>query len=578
MSVVESDRPVGPRPLQPARSRPAGGSAPGGRGSEGAAGSPAQQAVLDLQRHAGNRATAGAIRAARRLPLQRELSGVAEMFGRAEKGARRADRRRLNAAAEPEGVGELFRGAANDTFAATAGQRATAEAQTLAPRPYDHEQRQQLGTALAVKRRLGPMPEGGLSATPGPLLGASAPAPRGPTPLLDSHLGARDAHRQAVGAALGAEGEKNAKAAAELKVSECRELAAARRYESTPDEPEEYRAVLRLLAANSYGGVEAALAAVRRRAKASLDLAAATRRGVDVARATSDPVYKASYLTAAAEAADRAIAEQDWVAAPGLASTLAKQAAVVLEARPRLDAIKLDLEALQKEKADYEAATAAPRRGRRGAPAPTPPVLDLTKSSNLTGWIAEHEREGAKDAGASELVALTRGSSRPSLVYIEDKIQLYKDSAKANARDEADRRAAAEAATAAEAARAAERARLRDAGRIAGNGTVIPTKTLAELGVEERAAVEGSLTPLRSGGPIPALSHPNGAKWGAAFGNRDSDLPLGRTYQEYYVERDPASTSYHGERRLVRSGDRIYYTSTHYGQNGVPAFVLLALS
>ena len=60
---------------------------------------------------------------------------------------------------------------------------------------------------------------------------------------------------------------------------------------------------------------------------------------------------------------------------------------------------------------------------------------------------------------------------------------------------------------------------------------------------------------------------------GASFGNKDGDLPSG-TYQEYYVEKDPASTTYHGDRRLVKSSKgKVYYTWTHYGDNGKPAFV-----
>lgn len=72
------------------------------------------------------------------------------------------------------------------------------------------------------------------------------------------------------------------------------------------------------------------------------------------------------------------------------------------------------------------------------------------------------------------------------------------------------------------------------------------------------------------------LTHPNGMKWGLPFGNKQGKLPAG-TYREYYVQKANNSSTYHGNRRLVIDVNtkRVYYTSTHYGDNGSPAFVLL---
>ena len=89
----------------------------------------------------------------------------------------------------------------------------------------------------------------------------------------------------------------------------------------------------------------------------------------------------------------------------------------------------------------------------------------------------------------------------------------------------------------------------------------------------EKDGVQAALDGLDTN-TAPTLTHPNGAKWGASFGNKDGDLPSG-TYKEYYVERAPgAAGGYHGSRRLVKSSKgNVYFTWTHYGDNGKPAFV-----
>jgi len=68
-----------------------------------------------------------------------------------------------------------------------------------------------------------------------------------------------------------------------------------------------------------------------------------------------------------------------------------------------------------------------------------------------------------------------------------------------------------------------------------------------------------------------------GGKWAEEFGNAGGDLPESATYTEYYV-RPPAGTpkKLGGLRRVIVGSDRRrYYTWTHYGDDGKPAFVLL---
>jgi hypothetical protein len=64
-------------------------------------------------------------------------------------------------------------------------------------------------------------------------------------------------------------------------------------------------------------------------------------------------------------------------------------------------------------------------------------------------------------------------------------------------------------------------------------------------------------------------------KWGAQHGNSEGNLPPGG-YKEYYV-RPPGGVGGFGSRRIVihNRTNAIYYSWTHYGENGSPAFVLL---
>jgi len=93
------------------------------------------------------------------------------------------------------------------------------------------------------------------------------------------------------------------------------------------------------------------------------------------------------------------------------------------------------------------------------------------------------------------------------------------------------------------------------------------------------AAEEASL--LRTVSQIDAGTKPGGSlsnKWGTKFKNWDGDLPGARgdasPYREYRVA-PPAGTSSAGPLRVVVNHvtGEMYYTWTHYGDSGAPAFV-----
>ena len=64
-----------------------------------------------------------------------------------------------------------------------------------------------------------------------------------------------------------------------------------------------------------------------------------------------------------------------------------------------------------------------------------------------------------------------------------------------------------------------------------------------------------------------------GKRWGIPFGNKEANLPSG-SYSEYRVA-PPQGTTNAGPRRIVvnNNSGEMYYTWTHYGQAGDPAFV-----
>jgi guanyl-specific ribonuclease Sa len=98
--------------------------------------------------------------------------------------------------------------------------------------------------------------------------------------------------------------------------------------------------------------------------------------------------------------------------------------------------------------------------------------------------------------------------------------------------------------------------------------------TPGSLPDEEAEAIQNSLSHLDAGTQPPDID-PRG--WGRVFRNNAGDLPGtpgAGGYREYDVHPAPGILN-RGPRRLVvsDSGGSIYYTWTHYGDSGLPAFV-----
>jgi hypothetical protein len=99
--------------------------------------------------------------------------------------------------------------------------------------------------------------------------------------------------------------------------------------------------------------------------------------------------------------------------------------------------------------------------------------------------------------------------------------------------------------------------------------------TPGSLPAAEEAAVLGTLRHIDAG------TNPTGAlakKWGTQFKNWDGDLPgaqgMASPYLEYRVA-PPPGVSGAGPNRIVVNSQtgEAYYTWTHYGDTGAPAFV-----
>jgi hypothetical protein len=106
-----------------------------------------------------------------------------------------------------------------------------------------------------------------------------------------------------------------------------------------------------------------------------------------------------------------------------------------------------------------------------------------------------------------------------------------------------------------------------------GKGKVPARITPGSLPIDEEAAVLATINNIDSN-TIP--NNKLSKKWGSTFGNYNNDLPVEThgTYKEYRVQPE-AGASGAGSRRVVvntRTKD-VYYTWTHYGDNGDPAFV-----
>ena len=115
--------------------------------------------------------------------------------------------------------------------------------------------------------------------------------------------------------------------------------------------------------------------------------------------------------------------------------------------------------------------------------------------------------------------------------------------------------------------------------RVGTNGVAVDVTTVAalkgdgdgELGTlgSEKTALNETLKAITD-----AKAWKGAGKWGEYYGNGGGDLPAG-SYTEYYV-RPPFKADGNGLRRVVVGDDgRRWYTWTHYGEKGGPAFVLL---
>ncbi|MGC5033947.1 ribonuclease domain-containing protein [Micromonospora sp. DT229] len=96
-----------------------------------------------------------------------------------------------------------------------------------------------------------------------------------------------------------------------------------------------------------------------------------------------------------------------------------------------------------------------------------------------------------------------------------------------------------------------------------------------KLPAAEDAALNRTLAQIDAG-TVP--TGPTAKKWGTQFKNWGRNLPgasgLNSPYLEYRVA-PPPGTSGAGPLRVVRNSDTgaTYYTWTHYGDSGSPAFV-----
>jgi hypothetical protein len=112
-------------------------------------------------------------------------------------------------------------------------------------------------------------------------------------------------------------------------------------------------------------------------------------------------------------------------------------------------------------------------------------------------------------------------------------------------------------------------------GRYSQNKTKIPLESRASLTGQEKTNVDEVLDAYDDGD----TTSPFGGRWNDYHGNNAGDLPGIRGaggYTEFYVRKITGDTSgFWGARRLVRhtATGRWYFSRTHYGSNGTPAFV-----
>ena len=356
--------------------------------------------------------------------------------------------------------------------------------------------------------------------------------------------------------AAGLEIQQAKKSVESKSASMTKALKAGRAAMRTEHEPAEMTQFVTALDAKNWPEALAALGHVESASAAALGGARSrlAGRAADIAEVENYPAYhRPTDLTARREAVDAAIADQQW---PTIAEKVADFLAVVDLARD----FASRLAAIEAESANLTNA------GRKLF------MKEQVEAHKKLGWTA------VRDDAEKEF-------TKPSLAFLETRLEDYQ---KRDLAEQASKDAAAAVAAAAtrdalerrEAARRLRQERL-DKGLLAGNQTVIVEKKVTELtGTGEQAAVKQTLDAIDKG-TVPVLTHNNGKRWAFPHQNRDGDLPGARGsggYLEYYVEKDPASPTYHGSRRVVvhQTTKRRYYSWTHYGENGNPAFVLIS--
>jgi len=302
-------------------------------------------------------------------------------------------------------------------------------------------------------------------------------------------------------------------------------LAEGRRYTGTERESAEVAQFDLALARQDWVGALALLEQIKTIAKEKLDAANSgfAARKTDISTAMGGLPYRLpANFRDMGKAMVTSHTNKEWLTVGGLLKELQRVADLSLDFKARIETVKKQAEGL----------------------------TNSQQQKNIEGWIKEYE--------TMPWATLEKNSTfdKGTVAFLEDRVNRYSgDAAKAEAAEKLYQERVTK-------------------GLISEKGAVIGEKKVDDLSTTngEKVAVEAALDGLDTN-TAPVLTHNNGKKWGASFGNKDGDLPSG-TYQEYYVEKDPASTTYHGDRRLVKSSKgKVYYTWTHYGDNGKPAFV-----
>lgn len=512
--------------------------------------------VLQLQRTLGNRATTQLLqRALQPGTIQREdeeeketggltdeaVEGVAELFEETEPDPGGLTDEAVEGVAElfdeketgltdeaVEGVGEMFEQAeqgaeAWEKFATSGGERATEEAQEWQGSGVVSGLRgltDRLEGTLERRRKLGPQQDP-TSAVRGERQQRLGMAPYTGGTGLDETRSGLDEMRQ--GVAVAAAKERVESKSAGLK----KELNSARTYEETDFASAEVAQFDLAVAGSDWLAAESLIDQIASISATALSAAEErinkVKPGVKAVK-KQKPYHNPPSLTERTEAVERAYSAKDWV---GIARQLTA------------------LELLVRQAQDFNTRLANVARDSA--------LLENSQQrTNMADWIEKHKTFTWEQVVDSQNSTYTKGS----IAHLEDRLLRY------TGREQQAKEAEE------------EKKRQQQEGLIGSNGTIIAEKPVSEFSGEQKTSIQDALNAYDNS-TAPNLTHSSGMKWGASFGNRDGDLPGGSNYKEYYVQKRPGDPTYHGSRRLVihNSSKRVYYSWTHYGDNGQPAFV-----